>query len=122
MANKTKKIIIFDDDQDILSICQFVLEDKGWEVSVFTDCRDIEERVASINPDVILMDNWIPVDGGIVATNTLKASEHLKHIPVIYFSANSDIERLAREARADGFLSKPFELDDLEQKVTSALG
>jgi CheY-like chemotaxis protein len=121
MEKNTKKIIIFDDDQDILSICQFVLEDKGWEVFVFADCRDIAERVASINPDVILMDNWIPDEGGIVATNILKASEQLKHIPVIYFSANSDIERLAREAQADGFLSKPFELDDLEEKVSSAL-
>ena len=49
------------------------------------------DKVSGILPDVILMDNWIPDDGGIIATQTLKKIEELKNIPVIYFSANSDI-------------------------------
>lgn len=68
-------------------------------------------------PDVILMDNWIPDDGGIVATQKLKSDEVLKEIPVIYFSANSEIELLANKAGAEAYLPKPFDLDDLEQII-----
>ena len=67
-----RKIIIFDDDEDILSICSYVLEEQGWEVFTFTDCYNITEKVSAIHPVVILMDNWIPDSGGIVATQKLK--------------------------------------------------
>ncbi|MDB5150575.1 MAG: response regulator, partial [Mucilaginibacter sp.] len=50
----TKKIIIFDDDEDILSICSYVLEEQGWEVHTFTDCNNVTEKVSGICPDVIL--------------------------------------------------------------------
>ena len=117
----TKKIVIFDDDEDILSICSYVLEEQGWEVHAFTDCNHVAEKVSAIHPDVILMDNWIPDAGGIVATQTLKNNEQLKSIPVIYFSANSDIQLLASNAGAESYLAKPFDLQQLEQVINSVL-
>lgn len=117
LANK--RIIIFDDDEDILSICEFVLQEAGWEVHTFPDCNDIVNRVTAINPDVILMDNWIPEAGGIVATQSLKKTAALKHIPVIYFTANNNISQLAAEAGADDYISKPFDLDALERIVVA---
>ena len=121
MDEKAKKIIIFDDDEDILSICSYILEEQGWEVHTFTDCNDITEKVARIFPDVILMDNWIPDAGGIIATQTLKKDEELKHIPVVYFSANSDIQLLADHAGAETYLAKPFDLEELERVINSVL-
>ncbi|MFA6248607.1 MAG: response regulator [Mucilaginibacter sp.] len=121
MNDKVKKIIIFDDDEDILSICSYILEEQGWEVHTFTDCNDIIEKVAGIFPDVILMDNWIPDVGGINATQTLKKDETLKQIPVVYFSANSDIQLLADHAGAESYLAKPFDLEDLERVINSVL-
>jgi CheY-like chemotaxis protein len=117
----TKKIVIFDDDEDILSICSYVLEEQGWEVYAFTDCNNVAEKVSGIYPDVILMDNWIPDAGGIVATQTLKSNEELKKIPVIYFSANSDIQSLASNAGAESYLAKPFDLNQLEQVISDVL-
>lgn len=117
----TKKIVIFDDDEDILSICSYVLEEQGWEVHAFTDCNNVAEKVSTIRPDVILMDNWIPDAGGIVATRTLKNDNRLKDIPVIYFSANSDIQLLASNAGAESYLAKPFDLQQLEQVINSVL-
>ncbi|MEB0263854.1 MULTISPECIES: response regulator [unclassified Mucilaginibacter] len=121
MNDKAKKIIIFDDDEDILSICSYILEEQGWEVFTFTDCNDITEKVSGISPDVILMDNWIPDAGGIIATQTLKKDEVLKNIPVVYFSANSDIQLLADHAGAETYLAKPFDLEELEKVVNSVL-
>jgi len=122
MGNSTeKKIVIFDDDEDILSICAYILEEQGWEVHTFTDCNNITEKVSSVNPSVILMDNWIPEAGGIIATQTLKANEELKNIPVVYFSANSDIQLLASHAGAETYLAKPFDLEELEKTINQVL-
>jgi len=118
---QNKKIVIFDDDEDILSICSFILEEQGWTVYAYTDCNKITEKISAILPDIIIMDNWIPDDGGIIATQTLKKNEELKNIPVIYFSANSDIEQLARHAGAETYLAKPFDLEDLEIVINSVL-
>lgn len=112
-----RKVIIFDDDEDILSICTYILEDQGWNVTTFTDCNDVIERVSAIRPSVILMDNWIPDEGGIVATQKLKNNQQFNTIPIIYFSANSNIQLLAEEAGADRYLAKPFDLDDLIRTI-----
>lgn len=121
MNRTKKKIIIFDDDEDILSICSYILEEQGWEVHTFNDCNQITEKVSGILPDVILMDNWIPDDGGIIATQTLKKNESLKNIPVIYFSANSDIQLLANHAGAETYLAKPFDLEELERVINKVI-
>ncbi|PJJ83146.1 response regulator [Mucilaginibacter auburnensis] len=121
MTDNGKKIIIFDDDEDILSVCTYVLEEQGWEVHVFTDCNNIIEKVNGIIPDVILMDNWIPDTGGIVATQALKNDAALKHIPVVYFSANSDIQLLAEKAGAEAYIAKPFDLEDMERIISGVI-
>ena len=118
MANR---ILILDDDTDILAICTYILEEQGWEVLTSTNCNNIVERVRQIAPQAILMDNWIPDTGGIVATQALKNEDDLKHIPIIYFSANNDIHTLARQARADTFLSKPFDINELEGVINSVV-
>ncbi len=110
--------MIFDDDKDILSICTFIFKRLGWEVSSSLNCNDIIAKVRTEKPDVILMDNWIPEDGGIAATRRLKDTEDLRQIPVIYFSANRDVESLASEAGADTYIKKPFDLKEFEQVVT----
>ncbi|HWZ04715.1 MAG TPA: response regulator [Mucilaginibacter sp.] len=121
MNTPEKKIVIFDDDEDILSICSFILEEQGWTVYAYTDCNKITEKISAVLPDIIIMDNWIPDDGGIIATQTLKKNELLKNIPVIYFSANSDIEQLASHAGAETYLAKPFDLEDLEMVINRVL-
>lgn len=110
----SKRILIFDDDADILSICTYILEEQGWEVHTSQHCNNIDTTVRNVQPNVILMDNWIPDSGGVIATQTLKSQSDLKDIPVIYFSANNDIQTLAKQAGADTYLEKPFDLNELE--------
>lgn len=114
MANN---ILILDDDSDILFFCSFVFESMGLRVISSEHCNDIVKQVEEANPDIILIDNWIPDIGGVKATQILKKTDHLKHIPVILFSANSNLPQLALEAGADNYLKKPFDLDDLEKIV-----
>jgi two-component system cell cycle response regulator DivK len=120
-ASPNRKIVIFDDDEDILSICSYVLEEQGWEVYTFTNCNSVTERVAEITPSVILMDNRIPESGGIEATQKLKSTNALKDIPVVYFSADSDIQSLASHAGAEAYLAKPFDLGELENIIDKVI-
>lgn len=113
----SKRILICDDDTDILSICDYMLSALGWEVHTRTHCNDILKTVRRLKPDLILMDNWIPDCGGIVATQLLKKDREVYQIPIIYFSANNDIKKLAKEAGANNFLSKPFDIKELEDIV-----
>lgn len=116
-----KRILILDDDVDILSICTYILQEQGWEIFTRAHCNNIVSTVREILPDVILMDNWIPDTGGIVATRLLKADPELQKIPVIYFSANHDIKNLAQEAGADTFLAKPFDINEFESVIESVV-
>jgi two-component system cell cycle response regulator DivK len=116
-----KSVLIFDDDVDILSILVYLLEEKGWKVNTRTTCANLIADIEETKPDIILMDNWIPDAGGKVATRKIKSHEEFKSIPVIYFSANNDVEKLSQEAGADTYLAKPFDLDELEEILSSVL-
>ena len=117
-----KKVLILDDDIDILQICSIVLKKKGFDVSTLDSSNQIVDRVRACQPDVILMDNWIPGPGGVEATKELKNTHDLHNIPVIFFSANNNVTQLAQEANADYFLQKPFDITELEAIVQIALG
>jgi CheY-like chemotaxis protein len=115
------KIIIYDDDVDILEVCSTILRMKGLDVLCKNNCREVIKDIEEYNPDVILMDNWLPDIGGVKSVQLIKKTPQLKNIPVIFFSANSHVEQLAKEAGADYMLQKPFELSDLEQIINKAI-
>lgn len=117
----TSTIYLFDDDADILLMCQIVLQRQGYEVHTSTSCESIVEKVAGVNTALVIMDNKIPPEGGIKAIQLLKSDPATKNIPVIFSSANLDVERLSREAGADYYLSKPFELTEFENLVASII-
>ncbi len=115
------KVLIFDDDKDILELCEIVLDGYGYTVSTSETCENILELVEAEKPDVIFMDNWIPKSGGIEATRLLKSSPLFKQIPVIYFSANNDIRNLAQKAGANAYLPKPFNIRDLQNIILQGI-
>lgn len=115
------RVMIFDDDKDLLEVCSIVLRSKNYTVMGVNKCSDILQEVKSFLPNVILMDNWIPDVGGVKATQQLKNDAGLKSIPVIFFSANDRVEDLAAEAGAEFYLQKPFEIEELESTVSKAV-
>lgn len=120
MSNN-KKVFVFDDNTDILELCTIILEDAGYDIKTSSTSNNIIDQVMGYTPDIIFMDNWLPDVGGIDATRALKAHGELKHIPVIYFSANNDVKSLAEQAGADGYLSKPFDIQELEDIIVKHL-
>ena len=114
---KGKKVLIFDDNQDLLELCTIILEDIGCKVITTSTSDDADLQVIKHVPDIILMDNWLPNLSGIEATKLIRSNTTIKHIPVIYFSANNNVEKLAEEADADDYLAEPFNIADLEKIV-----
>lgn len=115
------RVLIFDDEIDILELCIYILESNGYEVITRQTCINVIDVIAEVSPDLIIMDNLIPETGGIKATLAIKDHPDFKNIPVIFFTASNEAERLAALAQADAFLGKPFDLKILEKTVKEML-
>ena len=115
MNNKT--VLVCEDDEGIIDIAQIVLGDKGYTVVGLLNPAGIFATIAETKPDLILLDLWMLGLSGDDITRHLKAAEATRHIPVIIMSANKDAEEIARQAGAEDFLAKPFDLSALEKIV-----
>jgi len=113
---KRGKILLADDDLAIVDTMSMMLEDAGYEVETVVDKAVVQETRKHL-PDLLLLDIWMSGMDGREICKQLKSKEKTKHIPIIMISANKDTGRLAKEAGADDFLTKPFEMDDLLEKV-----
>ena len=118
---ETQTVYIFDDDPDILFICEVVLRNKGYTVHSSSNCNDIVNKVKEAGADIILLDNKIPPEGGIMAARQVLKNVMTRQIPIVYFSANTQVEQLSIEAGAKYFIQKPFEINELEAIIASAL-
>jgi DNA-binding response OmpR family regulator len=111
-----KRILIADDDEGIVDALQLFLEDEGYEVEIVTDGAHIQDFPDGL-PDLLLLDIWLPGWNGRDICIVLKSQEATRHIPIILISANKDTKKVAIEAGADDFIAKPFDLDDLLDKI-----
>jgi DNA-binding response OmpR family regulator len=116
----SKKIMVADDDLAILDATMLMLELEGYEVITVTDGRKVLELKDDL-PDLLLLDIWMSgVDGKEICSH-LKQQELTKHIPIVMVSASHEVRKMAFQAGADDFLAKPFEMDDLLNKVKKNL-
>jgi len=121
MQSKHKKILIVDDEPDILEFLQALLEDEGYSVAIMDKGDFLEKLPLGALPDLILLDMLLSGKDGRQIVRRLKSQEQTRHIPVIMFSAHPSAEQTAREAGADDFIAKPFDIDDLLNRVARTL-
>ncbi len=111
-----KKIVVADDDKDIAIVLTMMLEDAGYEVKATANERTAQ-IVRDYQPDLLLLDIWmLGIDGRDIC-KYLKGLQFTSHIPIIMISANQDTENIARKAGADDFIAKPFDMNQLLEKV-----
>lgn len=111
-----KRILIADDDHAILDAMQMMLELEGYEVDTVSDGKVIE-KMEQKEPDILLLDIWMSGQDGRDICKQLKKQKNLAHVPVLLVSASRDIKKSADDSGADDFLAKPFEMDELLEKV-----
>jgi DNA-binding response OmpR family regulator len=117
---KKKKILFVDDDPDIRDIVSVILEDEEIELLKLAAVPP-SVAIAEVEPDLILLDEWLPEKKGSEFCLELKSKKHTAHIPVILISAVCGLETIARNCHADGFINKPFDIEQLKQMVSACL-
>lgn len=116
-----KKVLVADDDPSILEAIQLMLEDAGYDV-VTTVNGETVYQMEKEYPDLLLLDIWMSGQNGSDICKFLKSRESTKNIPIIIISANKDTQEIAKEAGADDFIAKPFEMNKLLAKVNEHIG
>jgi len=115
------KILVIDDDLDILSVMEILLSMKGYNVEVTAKGENTFPKIETFKPDLILLDVLISGYDGRVICKQLKSNEETKHIPIIMFSAHPGAAATIADYGANDFISKPFDVDHLLKKVNEQL-
>jgi two-component system alkaline phosphatase synthesis response regulator PhoP len=118
------RVLVVDDEADIVSTIQYRLEFCEFEVITATNGKEGLEKAANEKPDLILLDISMPVMNGHEMLERLKNSPDLKDIPVIMLTAYSDAKDVTKAADLGivDYITKPFDFTELMGKISNALG
>jgi DNA-binding response OmpR family regulator len=119
----SKKILIVDDETDLVDTVRFPLELEGYHVLVSYNGEDALNQVRKENPDLILLDLMLPKLDGYKVCRLLKFDDRYKHIPILMLTARFQEKDkvLGMETGANEYITKPLEMDDLLKKVKAYL-
>lgn len=117
--NHLPKILIVEDDLDILSMMLFLFRKKGYTVTAISKAEEAFKQIEHFLPDIILLDVFLSGADGRNICQQLKKQKGTKHIPVIMISANPEAADNMHLYGADDFIHKPFEINDLLSRINS---
>jgi len=119
MEKHDKKILVVDDEPDILKVVTFRVKKLEYEVVTATNGQEALDLIQKEEPDLILLDIELPVMNGYEVCQRVKTNEKLKHIPIIFLTASSasKIAEKVKELNADDYLIKPFDSEELLKKI-----
>jgi len=117
------KILVADDDEEILRLLEIGLRPAGFQVSTAHDAWKAFELAKIELPDAILLDIAMPKGSGLDVLRLLKASPGTEHIPVIVISGSADPEMPAKVKAlgAADYVAKPFDIPKIQAVLSSHL-
>ena len=107
-----KKIVIIEDNHDILELLGFILENEDYEVLASLDPEPVKS-LEEINPHLILLDENLGKSKGHLLCIDIKANAGTSHLPVILISAVNNLPEIAKKCGADNYIAKPFLIENL---------
>ena len=118
-----KRILIIEDEADMMEMVKFRLEASGFEVICASDGEAGLDKAAKENPDLILLDLMLPRIDGYKVCRELKSDEGYRRIPIVIFTARaSEREReMGLDCGAEAYITKPFEPQALVDKINELL-
>ena len=111
------KVLIVDDNSDILWVVETILKRYGFEVISTLRGEEVMAATQKHHPNIILLDVFLSGLDGIEICNKLKNNEETKNIPIIMISAHTNRNDLMKFCKADDFLPKPFDSNDLVRRI-----
>lgn len=116
------KVLVIDDDVDMLKIIQALLSRRGFDVEVNNSFQNGFEKIAAFKPQIILLDVFLSGVDGLDICRQIKGNPLTSHIPIIISSAYPrTAESAIYDYGADDFIEKPFEVNDLVEKLHCVL-
>jgi CheY-like chemotaxis protein len=114
-----KRILLLDDSTITLEMEKAVLEDRGYQVAIASNLLEFQTQLDAFQPEIILTDLMMPDISGKDIVRVLKQDFHTEKIPIILFSSKADdeLQEIAEQAGADGYLSKSHGIDKLGDMV-----
>lgn len=118
-----KKILLVDDEQDMVYAVKMQLEANGFKVLTAQDGQEGLDKARKENPDLIILDLMLPRIDGYKVCRMLKFDEKYKKIPVIIYTARAQEadEKLGYEVGADAYMTKPFDPKKLLARINELL-
>ena len=118
-----KRILIADDETNIVASLEFLMQQAGYETEVATDGAQALALAGSFRPDLVLLDIMFPVRNGFEVCQELKSRPETRSIKIVMLSAKGrDVEvAKAMELGADAYVTKPFSTRELVAKVRQML-
>ncbi len=115
------KILIVDDSTDLLEVLKFFLEEKGYEVETVSRHQNLISLIKSFSPDLLLLDIYLHGGDGREICKKLRKEEATKYLCILMFSASTKALLNYESYGADGYIEKPFGLQEIVSKVESIL-
>lgn len=116
------KILVVDDDSGIGEMLKTLLEFYGYEVIVTEKPLETQDLILQHNIDIILLDMLISGVNGTDVCTEIRENPETQDTPVLMMSALHDAGPKCKEAGANDFIAKPFEMEDLIEKINGILG
>lgn len=120
----SKKILIVDDEPNIVISLEFLMKKEGFEVAVASDGEEALAQVASFNPDLILLDVMMPRKSGFEVCEALRGDPSKAGVLIVMLTAKGRDTEVAKGLAigADAYVTKPFSTKDLLARVKEMLG
>jgi len=119
-----KKVMVVDDEKNVLDLVGMILQVEGYEVSKANDGIECLDTIEEVNPDLVLLDVKMTRMDGWMVFEKLKENPRTKDIPVAMLTVMAhlkDKERALNELGVDDYITKPFAPDDLVRRVQKLL-
>lgn len=121
-ANAHKNILVVEDNNAILDVITLILQSEAYKVTGLGKGMDMTAHINESMPDLIILDIMLPDGDGRELLKDLRSSTKTAHIPVLMISARYTSENIQHGPfRPNGFLPKPFDIDDLLNKIEGIL-
>jgi DNA-binding response OmpR family regulator len=116
-----KRILVVENDAEILNVLNYLLKDEGFEVKTLRNVDDLIATITTFKPDAILLDVIVPGVEGTEVCRMIKSKKDLTHIPLIVLSTHPIVTATIKELCADEVVSKPFDINHLVEVISNQL-
>jgi len=120
MSDK-RVILLVDDDVNLQQLVKLALQSRGYKVETANDGWEALERLKTLTPNLIVLDLTMPKMGGLVFYSKICDNSNRPKYPILILSARAYMEKLFQDFIIDGFMTKPFEIDEFLDKVDSII-